>query len=156
MSLRFNINDRSDYIAEYNRLQQKITAKIQNHEGPCGEDGVRGEDATGLVTTSLNVATFLCNLMQFKIDVPHVTIKVSGGQFEPPYYTCTPPVTTLQANTTYVFQRQDNATSHPFSINNENGITGTSTVTVTTGEANTQIPWVCTVHSSMNGSFTVV
>ena len=65
MSVRFDINNRSDYIAEYNRLQKKVTAKIAAHQGPCGEDGDRGEDATGLVTTSSSVATFLCNLMQF-------------------------------------------------------------------------------------------
>ena len=113
---------------------------------------------TPLLGLDVQTLTNTLNILfpRFKIEVPHVTIQVSGGQFDPPYYTFTPPVTTLQANTTYVFQRQDNATSHPFSINNENGITGTSTVTVTTGEANTQIPWVCTLHSSMNGSFTVV
>ena len=86
-------------------------------------------------------------------------ITVSAGQLTAPYYTFTAngaSITTLQANTTYVFQRQDNATSHPFRINNENPITGTSTVTVTTGAANSQLPWVCDAHASMNGLFNVV
>ena len=267
MSVRFDINNRSDYIAEYNRLQKKVTAKIAAHQGPCGEDGDRGEDATGLITTSLNVATFLCDLMQFiegpdndtaptitgdfqpnvpentkfvgnyrssevltwivtgdnsalfmldggqrfgprsryndTVDVYFITapdyetqqntyninliatdaadnsrtqaltitvtdvddpaptiITVSGGrQLTAPYYTFTAngaSITVLQANTTYVFQRQDNATSHPFRINNEDPITGTSTITITTGAADSQIPWVCTSHGSMNGSFNVV
>ena len=87
-------------------------------------------------------------------------ITVSAGQLTPPFYTFTANgnlITELQANTTYVFKRQNNATSHPFRINDNNAITGTSTVTVTTGAANSQIPWLCTAHASiMNGSFNVV
>ena len=65
----------------------------------------------------------------------------------------------LKENTLYTFRRCDDATTHPFDVYAEGGsgaatgITGSTTLSLTTGKAGDRYTWVCTTHSQMTGTF---
>ena len=65
----------------------------------------------------------------------------------------------FEGNTLYTFRRCDDATTHPFDVYAEGGsgattgITGSTTLSLTTGKAGDRYTWVCTSHSQMTGTF---
>ena len=111
------------------------------------------------------------------LDTETQIVFVSAGSTSSPYYTFTTYNTTgnivsfentLYTNTIYTFRRENNATSHPFSItttatgltvteynSNNNNIIVVKFDDTFDSSTPTSLTWVCTSHSYMTGTFTV-